>query len=79
LDEALGGGFLAGSMILLNAPASSEVPHLERKFLESGAEGSLLVCTTLSSAENIMTESSAKALVCSDKPVSPAKNIMIRS
>lgn len=74
LDEALQGGFLVGSMIVLTAAASDEVPLLLRSFLESTNDSSLLICRTLSTAENMATAENVKALVCSDKPVPPTKN-----
>ncbi len=76
LDEVLQGGFLAGSTVVLSAPASDEVPILLRNFLASGSEDSLLICRTLSSAETLAKSEKVKALVCSDKPVSPASNIV---
>jgi hypothetical protein len=53
LDEALQGGFLAGSAIVLSAPASDEVPILLRRFLEADP-ASLLITRSLSSAEPIL-------------------------
>jgi predicted ATPase len=76
LDEALQGGFLDGSTTVLSAVASDEVPILLRNFLASGSENSLLICRTVSSAETLAKSENVKALVCSDKPVSPAKNII---
>ncbi len=76
LDETLQGGFLAGSTVVLSAPASDEVPILLRNFLASGSENNLLICRTLSSAEALAKSEKVKALVCSDKPVSPAKNVL---
>jgi TolB-like protein/Tfp pilus assembly protein PilF len=75
LDEALQGGFLAGSAIVLTAPASDEVPILLRKFLESDP-ASLLIARSLSSAEPILGNKpdGLKCLVCSDKSVPPAQN-----
>jgi len=77
LDEALQGGFLAGSAIVLNAPASDEVPILLRRFLEADSS-SLLISRSLSSAEPIIGSKpdGVKCLVCSDKPVPPAQNTM---
>ncbi len=78
LDDALHGGFLAGSMVVLNAAASDEVPLLLRGFLQANHEESLLICRTSSSAQTITKglEDSVKSLVCSDKPVSPARGII---
>ena len=78
LDEALQGGFLAGSSIVLNAAASDEVPLLLRGFLEAAKDESLFICRSLSSAQTVAGEKSEnlKSIVCSDKPVSPARNIL---
>jgi len=78
LDEALQGGFLAGSMVVLNAAASDEVPVLLRNFLKGVQESSLLICRTLSSAQSIVpTEMEyERSLICSDKPVPPSKNVI---
>src|SRR5271157_1249482 len=77
LDEALQGGFLAGSAIVLSAPASDEVPILLRRFLEADPV-SLLITRSLSSAEPILGNKpdGVKCLVCSDKPVPPAQNTL---
>ncbi len=77
IDEALQGGFLAGSMVVLSAPASDEVPILLRRFLEADP-ASLLIARSLSSAEPILGDKSdgLKCLVCSDKPVPPAQNTL---
>jgi TolB-like protein/Tfp pilus assembly protein PilF len=77
LDEALKGGFLAGTAIVLSAPASDEVPLLVGNFLKASKEQSLLICRTISSAETITQNmgENVRVLVCSDKPVSPARNI----
>jgi predicted ATPase len=77
LDEALQGGFLAGSAIVLSAPASDEVPVLLRRFLEADP-ASLLISRSLSSAEPVLGNrpDGVKCLVCSDKPVPPAQNIL---
>jgi TolB-like protein/Flp pilus assembly protein TadD len=77
LDEALQGGFLAGSAIVLSAPASDEVPILLRRFLEADPV-SLLITRSLSSAEPILGNKpdGLKCLVCSDKPVPPAQNTL---
>jgi len=77
LDEALQGGFLAGSMVVLSAPASDEVPFLLGNFLRS-EEPSLLICRNLSSAQAIVQDAAdgATCLICSDKPVSPARGIL---
>ena len=78
LDQALQGGFLAGTAIVLNAPASDEAPLLAGGFLTASKEQSLLICRTVSSAETITQKMGEKVsvLVCSDKPVSPARNII---
>jgi predicted ATPase len=78
LDGALQGGFLAGSVIILCAPASDEVPTLLKQFLEVEQAGSLLVCRTLSSADAITHDlaGDVKSLICSDKPVPPSKNVI---
>ena len=70
LDEALQGGFLAGSVILLTAPASSGVPMLVRNFLKASNEASLLICRSQSSAEGICEaeDTNLKCLICSEKP-----------
>src|SRR5208282_3397314 len=77
LDEALQGGFLAGSAIVLSAPASDEVPILLRRFLETDPV-SLLITRSLSSAEPILGNKpdGLKCLVCSDKSVPPAQNTL---
>ena len=78
LDEALKGGFLAGTAIVLSAPASDEVPLLVGSFLKASKEQSLLICRTVSSAETITQNmgENVRVLVCSDRPVSPARNII---
>ncbi len=64
-------------MVVLNAPASDEVPILLRIFLKSGQEPSLLVCRNLSNAQTITQDADGiRSLVCSDKPASPARNIL---
>jgi TolB-like protein/Tfp pilus assembly protein PilF len=77
LDEALHGGFLSGSMAVLNAPAGDEAPILVRNFLKSELP-SLLICRNLSSAQAIVPDAAegATCLVCSDKPISPANGIL---
>jgi len=77
LDEALQGGFLSGSAIVLSAPASDEVPILLRRFLEV-EPASLLISRSLSSAEPILGNKpdDLKCLICSDKTVPPAQNIL---
>ena len=79
LDEALKGGFVAGTAIVLSAPASDEVPLLVGKFLRASKEEALLICRTVSSAETITqnTGEKVRSLICSDKPVSPAKGIVL--
>ena len=78
LDETLEGGFPVGSMVVLNAPASEEVPILLRQFLQVEPHGSLLICRTVSSAEMVTHDlaGGVKSLVCSDKPVPPTKNMI---
>jgi predicted ATPase len=77
LDDVLQGGFLEGSATVLSAPASDEVPILLRDFVQAMQDTALLICRTLSSAETIAHESTrVKALVCSDKPVPPTKNVI---
>ncbi len=78
LDEALQGGFLAGSAIVLSAPASDETPRLVRSFLMPTQGEGLLLSRSLSAAQAISNAESEnlKCLVCSDKPVPPAKNII---
>jgi len=57
LDEALQSGFLAGSVVVLNAPAIDQVPILLRAFLKTGEESSLLICRNLLSAQSIVQDS----------------------
>ncbi len=78
LDEALQGGFLAGTAIVLSAPASDEVPLLIGNFLRAPKEQGLLICRTVSSAETITQNmgENVRSLICSDKPVSPAKSLI---
>ena len=78
LDEALQGGFLAGSMVVLDAPASDEVPLLVRKFLQASKDETLLITRTLSSAQSIIPVEIeyVTVLVCSDKPVPPSKSVI---
>ena len=77
LDEALHGGFIAGSTVVLNAPAGDEAPILIRNFLKV-EQPSLLICRNLSSAQAIVSDvaDGIARLICSDKSVSPAKNIL---
>jgi tetratricopeptide (TPR) repeat protein len=78
LDEALQGGFFAGSAILLSASASSEVPILVRNFLKASKDASLLICRSQSSAEAVspLEDSNLKCMICSEKPVPPSKNTL---
>ena len=78
LDEALHGGFIAGSAILLSAPASSEVPILVRNFLKASNETSLLICRSQSSAEAVSQpdEGSLKCMICSDRPIPLSESIL---
>ena len=77
LDEALQGGFLEGSAVVLSAPASDEVPLLLRNFLTPTQGQGLLICRSLSAAQAIsQTESdNLMVLVCSEA-VPPSKNII---
>jgi len=77
LDEALQGGFLTGSMVILTAPGSDEVPILLRRFLKS-EQPSLLICRNLSSAQAIVRNAAegVTCLICSEKPIPPAKGIL---
>jgi TolB-like protein/Flp pilus assembly protein TadD len=77
LDEALHGGFLVGSDIVLSAPAGDEVPILLRSFLEADST-SLLISRSMSSAEPILDSkpNGVKCLVCSDKLAPPSQNIL---
>ena len=78
LDEALQGGFLASAAIVLSAPASDELPLLIGNFLRASNESGLLICRTLSAAETITRNKgeNVKSLVCSDKAVSPTRDIV---
>jgi len=78
LDEALQGGFLAGTAVILSAPASDEVPILIGNFLKASKDQELLISRTLSSAELITQNMGAnvRSLICSDKPTSPTKSII---
>ena len=77
LDKALQGGFLAGSTVVLNAPTSDEVPILLRAFLKGDRESCLLISRNLSSAQSVAQDvETIKCLVCSDKPISPARNVL---
>jgi adenylate cyclase len=64
-------------MIVLNAPAGDEAPILLRNFLKV-EQPSLLICRNLSSAQAIVQDAAegTARLICSDKPVSPAKGIL---
>jgi len=77
LDEALHGGFLSGSMVVLNAPAGDEAPILLHNFLKA-EQPSLLICRNLSSAQAIVPDAvdGVARLICSDKPVSPTKDVL---
>ncbi len=78
LDDALEGGFCPGSVILLSAPASSEVPILVRKFLKASNEASLLICRSLSSGEVVSRPDDAnlKCMICSERPIPPSSNML---
>ncbi len=77
LDEALQGGFLAGSAIVLSAPASDEVPLLVRNFLRSTQGEGLLICRSLSVAQAIsrLESDNLKVLICGES-VPPSKNVI---
>lgn len=77
LDEALQGGFLAGSAVVLSAPASDEVPLLLRNFLTPTQGQGLLICRSLWAAQAISQAESDNlmVLVCSEA-VPPSKNII---
>ncbi len=77
LDEALQGGFLAGSAVVLSAPASDEVPLLLRNFLKPTQGQGLLICRSLSAAQAISQAEldNLKVLVCSEA-VPPSKNLI---
>jgi KaiC/GvpD/RAD55 family RecA-like ATPase len=77
LDEALQGGFLAGSSVIISAAAGDEVIQLLKAFLQIKEE-SLFICRSLSSVDLVVPDKSerVKSIVCSDKTVSPAKNIL---
>ena len=78
LDEALQGGFLTGSSVVLCAPASDEVPFMIQQFLKAVKEPTLLVTRSLSLAQSITNDQSSnlKVLVCSDKPVPASTSIL---
>ncbi len=78
LDEALQGGLLAGSAIVLSAPASDEVPLLLRNFLMPDKGESLLLSRSMSAAQAVshLESDNLKCLICSEKPVPPSKNVM---
>jgi len=78
LDEALQGGFFAGSAVLLNAPASSEVPIFVRNFLKASDEVGLLICRSKSSAEAVSQpdDKNLKCMICGEKPISPSRNFL---
>ena len=78
LDEALNGGFVTGSAVVLAAPTGNEVPLLIGNFLRAAQNPALLVCRTLSSSQIITNERvrNVKSLVCSDKHVSPASSVI---
>jgi predicted ATPase len=60
------------------ATANDENPLLLRKFLEVNKEESLLICRSLSRVDTVVGEKldNVKSIVCSDKPISPARNIL---
>ena len=77
LDEALRGGFLVGSAVVLVAPASDEVPVLLRNFLMPARGENLLLSRSLSAAQVVTQESDdLKCLICSEKTVPPSKNVL---
>ncbi len=65
-------------MVVLNAPASDEVPLLLRNFLQAAQNASLLVCRTISASQIVTHDlpDNVKSLVCSDIPASPARNVI---
>jgi predicted ATPase len=78
LDDVLQGGYLAGTAIVLSAPASDEVPLLIGNFLRASNESALLICRTISVAETVTQNvgENVRSLVCSDRPVSPARTVI---
>ncbi len=77
LDEALEGGFLSGSAIILSASASDDVPVLVANFLRAAPdESGLLICRSLSSRNAIPEagKGNLKFLVCGEQ-VSPSRNV----
>jgi len=76
LDAVLQGGLLAGSGIVLNATASDEVPNFLKSFLRGDQSSSLLICKNLSSSQTVAEDTETiTSLICSNKPVSVARNI----
>ena len=78
LDEALQGGFLSGTAVVLSAPASDEVPLLLTNFLMPDKGEGLLLSRSLSAAQAVshLESDNLKLLICSEKPVPPSKNVM---
>lgn len=75
LDEALQGGFLAGTAVILSAPTSDETIALIGTFLKaSPGEESLFICQGLSSFSQ--PEGNVKFLVCGER-VSPSGNVFV--
>jgi hypothetical protein len=69
LDEVLQGGFLPGTAVVLNAPASDEVPLLVGNYLSaSRGEASLLICRGLSALQAIPQHDAenVKFLICGE-------------
>jgi len=64
-------------MVVLNAPAGDEAPILLCNFLKA-EQPSLLICRNLSFAQAIVpgVAEGVACLICSDKPVLPAKGIL---
>lgn len=79
LDNALRGGFNVGSAVVLSAPASDEVPILLQNFLKAsqGRARSLLICRNAEPFRALAQgDANARVLACSERPVSPARNIL---
>jgi hypothetical protein len=77
LDEALHGGFLEGSAIVLTARAGDEVPILFGNFLKTSTQMELLICRSLSAAGEISQSSgNVKLLISGEKPLPPSQNVI---
>jgi KaiC/GvpD/RAD55 family RecA-like ATPase len=78
LDEALHGGLLEGSAILLTARAGDEVPILVGNFLKASNDMGLLVCRSLSAAGEISQfGSNVKFLISSERPIPSSQNVLV--